>query len=149
MAAAFTHSTGELLGDSIAIFTVRSAPLSTPRLLVRRVIDELLQRGEAQIPARTFPGSDLLDWFKLAEVGAAVQVQLDSGTALPKHAASERRSRFTHRVPTPENCRAAWRINSNWVGKEDSSKWRLPHLRKRGCANWKLARQHRILSTSG
>jgi hypothetical protein len=48
-----------------------------PRLLVRRVIDEMLQRGEAQIPTHMFPGPDLLDWFSLAEVGATVQVRLD------------------------------------------------------------------------
>lgn len=55
-----------------------------PRLLVRRVIDELLKNGEAQIPARTFPSSDFLDWFKLAEVGATVQVQLEQRHGPPQ-----------------------------------------------------------------
>jgi hypothetical protein len=48
-----------------------------PRLLVSQVLNALLAEAEQAIPQKNFPNTRLLQWFKLTEVGAELQLSLN------------------------------------------------------------------------
>ena len=48
-----------------------------PRLLVKSVIREFLDKADEQLPLRSFPGINFREWFRLREVGDEVETRLN------------------------------------------------------------------------